>query len=149
MVQSVDGWLDSIDLKLVMRIHAGLCIVVGVAAASLPHTLLPKTIVSSYNHAAHEYVRLYGCMTMGVGWLVWRSQDVRDGRLMRAIAEAFAACYSLQALVMLRAQFTNPSGHSLLHWFIALLFLLLGSLYTNARLRRKIKGFELPGHAED
>jgi hypothetical protein len=140
---------DDINLKFVMRIHSLVCIVIGIAAVLLPHGLLQSASRGNYDHLSHEFVRLYGSITLCIGWFVWSTQDIRDGRLMRAVSETFAICYSLQALVMFRAQFSDPSGHSLMHWMIAVLFLSLGSLYGHVRIQRRIKGYELPGHAEE
>jgi len=94
---------------------------------------------------SHEYVRLYGVLNIAIGWLIWKLRDASDGRIGQAIAEAFAVCYLLQFLVMLRAQFSNPEGHSVLHWMVALVFGGLAYAYIYIRFFKKIKYFELPG----
>lgn len=137
-----------IDLRQVMKIHAFVCVLLGLSTLSLPHSFIAKAN-NGYSHMTHEWLRLYGCLSLSIGWLAWKLQAIRDGRIMRAISEAFAICYVLKAMVMFRAQFTNPLGHSLIHWMIALLFLGLGSLYGHIRFARRIKGFELPGHLDD
>mmetsp|Transcript_7493 Transcript_7493/g.6718 ORF Transcript_7493/g.6718 Transcript_7493/m.6718 type:complete len:157 (-) Transcript_7493:43-513(-) len=136
---------DGLDIHLVMQIHSLACMVLGGAALSLPHSLYSSSM-GSYNHMSHEFIRLYGCLTLAVGWLVHRCRSVEDGRLHRNISESFGLCYILQSLAMLRAQFTDPSGHSLLHWSIALLFLSIGTLYLYIRITNKIKYFELPNN---
>lgn len=103
----------------------------------------------SYNHMAHEFVRLYGCLTLAIGYIVWSTKTINDARLQRAISETFALCYTLQSLAMLRAQFTSPDGHTLSHWFIAMIFLMIGGAYGYIRFVRKIKSFELPGTSEE
>eukprot|EP01035_Chromulina_nebulosa_P017662 gene17662-23249_t len=116
---------DGLDVHLVMQIHSLACMVLGGAALSLPHSLYSSSM-GSYNHMSHEFIRLYGCLTLAVGWLVHRCRSLEDA--------------------MLRAQFTDPSGHSLLHWSIALLFLSIGTLYLYIRITNKIKYFELPNN---
>ena len=138
---------SDIDLKFAMTIHALICIVIGFASFVVPHGFI--SAYGTYNHMAHEFVRLYGCLTLGLGWFVWSTKSIKDGRLMRAVSETFCFCYILQALTMLRAQFTDSNGHSLLHWLIAILFLATGVLYGSIRFGRKLKGFELPGSEDE
>lgn len=110
----------------------------------LPHRLFNRGDALHYNHLAHEMVRLYGCLSLGLGWLVYWAADINDGRLVRRVSESFAAAYTIQALVMARAQFTNPQGHRFLHWLLAILCLAIGTLYISVRVFTKIKDFELP-----
>ena len=98
---------------------------------------------------AHEFLRMYGAMTLAIGWFVWRTRHINDARLKRTICETFALCYPLQALIMLRAQYTNPDGHSTLHWVVALIFIVLGAMYAYMRFIKKIKDFALPGSSAD
>ena len=93
---------------------------------------------------AHEMIRLYGCLQLSIAWIVLSSCDITDGRLLRRISEAFSAGYFLQAVVMARAQFTNPSGHRFEHWILALLSLAIAILYAVIRFVKKLKDFELP-----
>ena len=132
-----------------MKVHALICIMIGVITLLIPHSISFSNESNTYNHMAHEYTRLYGCLTLSIGWLVWSTKDINDGRLLRVISETFAVCYSLQSLAMLRAQFTNPNGHTLIHWLVSILFLCIGSLYAYIRLFHGIKTFELPGMGED
>ena len=138
----------NIDLKLVMRAHGVISILMGFLTFMLPHSAY-KSSEGNYNHMAHEYVRLYGCLTLTIGYFVYATQDIKDGRLMRSISETFAICYILQSLTMLRAQFSNPNGHSLFHWIIAMLFLLIGFSYAYIRVIKKIKAYELPSVSDD
>jgi cytochrome b561 len=39
----------------------------------------------------------------------------------------------------------SPEGHSVFHWIIALIFLIVGLLYSFVRFVKRIKDFELPG----
>jgi len=136
------------DLRQIMRMHAFTSIALGVGTLVIPHSFL-MAAQGEYSHYAHEFIRLYGCMTLSIGWVVWKSQGLQDGRLARALSETFCISYSLQALVMLRAQFTNPNGHTVLHWQIALLFLALGVAYGYVRWIKKIKYFALPGEGDE
>jgi hypothetical protein len=131
------------ELKSIMQLHSAICIFVGLGTLVLPHRYYSSS--TGYNHFAHEFVRLYGCLTLGIGYLVWITKDIKDGRLLRALTETFAMSYGLQALAMLRAQFSSPDGHSAFHWFILILFACVSGLYSFVRFARKMKDFELPG----
>ena len=54
-----------IALRQVMIIHAISCIIIGIWATFIPHGLVASS--SEYNHMAHEYIRMYGCLTLSVG----------------------------------------------------------------------------------
>ena len=131
------------DLRSIMQLHSAVCMFIGLGTLVLPHRYYSSS--TGYNHFAHEFVRLYGCLTLGIGYLVWMTKDIKDGRLLRAVTETFAMSYGLQALAMLRAQFASPDGHSMFHWFILVLFACVSGLYSFVRLARKMKDFELPG----
>ena len=131
------------ELKSIMQLHSLICILLGIGTFLLPHRFYSNS--SGYDHFAHEFVRLYGCLTLGIGYLVWCTKDIKDGRLLRALTETFALSYGLQAIAMLRAQLTSPSGHSTLHWCTLSLLICVSGLYTFCRFARKIKDFELPG----
>lgn len=141
--------LDSITLRNTMRVHAICCIVVGIGCILLPHAAL--VIGSSYDHVAHEYIRLYGCLTLGLGWLVERCKSISDGSLIRIISETFSICYALQCVVMIRAHLSYPAGHTTpyLHLITAIIFGLIASLYGFVRLYRKSREFELPSQMRD
>mmetsp|Transcript_12996 Transcript_12996/g.12617 ORF Transcript_12996/g.12617 Transcript_12996/m.12617 type:complete len:183 (-) Transcript_12996:394-942(-) len=130
------------DIQSVMQFHSVVSIFIGLGSLLLPHNFYSTF---GYNHFAHEFIRLYGCLTLGIGYLVWRTREIKDGRLQKAVTETFALCYGLQALAMFRAQLTSPEGYSLFHWFIIILFACVSGLYTYSRFSTKIKSFELPG----
>ena len=73
---------NTFDIQAVMRFHGMFAIFIGTCIILLPHGFY--SIKSGYNHLTHEYLRLYGCLTFAIGWLVWKTQDIRDGRLLRA-----------------------------------------------------------------
>ena len=135
-----------LDLRTIMRWHAFTTMVLGLGTVGLPHTFLSS---GEYSHYAHEFIRLYGCLTLAIGWIVWKSQSIKDGRLARSLSEVFAVSYLMQGLVMLRAQFTNPKGHTFLHWQVALVFLAIGAGYGFIRWVKKIKYFALPLSGDD
>ena len=135
----------NMNLRDIMRYHAFTSMVLGFGTLLMPHGFLG----SGYSHYAHEFIRLYGCLTLSISWVVWKSQGIKDGRLARALTETFAVSYCLQSLVMLRAQFTNPDGHTVLHWQIAIAFGLLGMGYAYIRWVKKIKYFALPNDHDD
>ena len=140
--------VDKMELRLIMRYHAYFCITLGLTTILLPHKYL-STEGEGYIHYAHEFIRLYGCLTLAIGWVVWKSQSIKDGRLARALTETFCVSYSFQSIVMLRAQFTNPTGHTWLHWYIALVFACLGCGYGYIRFYKKIRYFALPNDRGD
>jgi drug/metabolite transporter (DMT)-like permease len=140
--------VEKMDLRQVMRYHAYFCITLGFATIMMPHGFL-QIEGDGYSHYAHEFIRLYGCLTLAIGWVVWKSQSIKDGRLARALTETFCVSYSFQSLVMLRAQFTNPKGHTWLHWNIAIFFGCLGIGYGYVRFYKKIKYFALPNEHND
>lgn len=59
------------------------------------------------NSFAVFFVRLYGCLRMAVGWILYNVRKVDDGRFRRSVCEALCACYFLQSIVVLRAQLTD------------------------------------------
>ena len=137
--------LMSMNLKHIMISHGLSSLVLGVMTIFLPHNFYTSK-TTGYNHMAHEYVRLYGVMCIGIGYIVLATRNFKDARLLRTYAETFTIIYILQALAMLRAQFTLPTGHSLLHWLIAMMYLLQGFMYAYFRFTKNlIKSYELPG----
>ena len=136
------------DLRSIQKLNAVVSVVLGLCCVLLPHRFLSSP-TGGYNHFAHEMVRLYGCVSAGIGYLVYHTRSIKDARLMRATTEAFGLCYGLQALVILRAQFASPEGHSTLHWLVALVFAAFSGLYIAARLSKKLKDFEMLGEGQD
>jgi hypothetical protein len=66
------------DIQSVMQFHSVVSIFIGLGSFLLPHQFYSQF---GYNHFAHEFVRLYGCMTLGIGYLVWKTREIKDGRL--------------------------------------------------------------------
>lgn len=157
------------NLRNVMIVHAIVCMFLGFVVILAPHRFFTLAAAATggnaptYNHISHELSRLYGVLTLSIGYFVWSTKDIRDARLMRATAQTFCICYSLQSFIMLRAQFTSDNSdngmnpHKLqqvldvFHWLVAILFLLIGFLYGYLLLTKKIKAFAnaLPGGADD
>ena len=97
------------------------------------------------------FVVFYGVLNFSIGWIVFKLRSVGDGRVGKLIAESFAVCYSLQTLVILRAQMTNPKGHDLWHWLLFIIYLGFAAIYSHLRFANggnKIKVFELPGQRD-
>jgi hypothetical protein len=132
-----------VDLRHVMSFHGAFSVLLGVVLVVVPHSF-SSTILQ--NHIAHEFLRLYGAMNVGLGWFVWRTEKLglTDGRLKRLICEVFSLTYFFQFLVLLRAQITVPSGHSRLHMWIGITFGVIAMMYSYMRFIKKIKSFELP-----
>lgn len=137
-----DIWSQEFSLQHVMIFHSFLCVIFGIISILLPHNFYNQLF---YDHMAHEYLRMYGALTISIGWFVWRTKDITDGRIKKVICETFGVSYLLQGIVMLRAHTSLPHGHNPIHWLLSFLFLTIGSLYAYMRFIQKIKVFELPG----
>lgn len=88
---------------------------------------------------------LYACLRLACGWILWHARRVDDGLLRRRVCEALLVCYALQALVVLRAQFTDR--RLLVNWAAAAVLLALAGCYGRFRFGRGgnlIKIYELP-----
>ena len=72
-------------------------------------------------------------------------RGVGDGRIRRAICEAFCIAYGLQAIALFRAQVVEPDSHTVLNTVGCLSFAVLASFYGYCRWFKTIKVFELPG----
>ena len=89
--------------------------------------------------------RLYGCLRLACGWILWHVRAVDDGRFRKHICEALFVCYVLQALAVARAQFTDR--HSTINWIAIFVLVTLSAAYGSHRFRRGgnlIKIYELP-----
>lgn len=110
-----------------------------------PHGFI-QAISGGYNHNTHEALRLYGCLRIAVGWILFHVRSVDDGRFRRSVCEALCACYILQSLAVLRAQFTDLSGHWI-NWLAFLFLISFGCMYGRFRFGKNgdlIKIYELP-----
>lgn len=80
-----------------------------------------------------------------MGWIIYHARDVDDGRFRRNLCEALFVCYILQAVAVLRAQFTDR--RNTVNWIAILLLSLIGFGYGRFRFGRggdMIKVYELP-----
>ena len=92
------------------------CITLGLTTILLPHKYL-STEGEGYIHYAHEFIRLYGCLTLAIGWCV-ESQSIKDGRFARALTETFCIIFfPIYSDAM--GAVHEPNGHTWLHWYIA------------------------------
>ena len=148
--------IDVLELRMIMRIHAICSLVIGIFCICLPHAVfiarnLPVIFsnempVGSYNHTAHEFVRLYGCFSLTLGYVVERCKTISDGMLIRIFTEAFCICYGLQCLVMIKAHVGYPQGHPFPYFHIsaAIVFGAISLMYGFIRFFKKTRQFELP-----
>ena len=93
----------------------------------------------------YSATRLYGCLRLACGWILWHVRAVDDGRFRKHICEALFVCYVLQALAVARAQFTDR--HSTINWIAIFVLVTLSAAYGSHRFRRGgnlIKIYELP-----
>lgn len=79
------------------------------------------------------------------GWVVFKVRRIEDGRIRRAISEAFCIAYGLQAIALLRAQLAVPDSHTLWNTAGWLSFACLALFYGYCRWFKTIKVFQLPG----
>jgi hypothetical protein len=119
----------------------------GVVALTAPHTfvvVIAKT--DDYNHSVHETLRLYACLRIACGWILWHMRRVDDGLLRRNVCEALFVCYVLQALTVLRAQLTDKK-RLWINWLAIGILLVLSVAYGSFRFGKGgnlIKIYELP-----
>ena len=88
---------------------------------------------------------MYGCLRLATGWILWNVRSVDDGRFRRSVCEALFVCYVLQALTVLRAQFTDR--HTWLNWGAIAILLTIATAYASFRFGKGgnlIKIYELP-----
>mmetsp|Transcript_26057 Transcript_26057/g.47091 ORF Transcript_26057/g.47091 Transcript_26057/m.47091 type:complete len:146 (-) Transcript_26057:658-1095(-) len=133
------------QLDRLFAVDATASVVFGVLSLLSPHGVLTFVSGGMYSHGVHETLRLYGCLRLACGWIVWHIRSVDDGRFRRSVCEALCFCYMVQALAVVRAQFTDR--HTWWNWVAILLLLLLSVAYGSFRFRKGgnfIKIYELP-----
>ncbi|CAI5744683.1 unnamed protein product [Peronospora destructor] len=134
------------QLDRLFAVHMVIAVVMGVLCFLTPHSFMSPILGDASNtHVAHEFVRLYGALTLAQGWMVWRTRLVSDALIRRTFCQAYCICFLLQAMALLRAQVTSPESHSMLHWVNILLLGGLGGVYGYFLVFKTIKAFELPG----
>mmetsp|Transcript_17635 Transcript_17635/g.27220 ORF Transcript_17635/g.27220 Transcript_17635/m.27220 type:complete len:150 (-) Transcript_17635:382-831(-) len=133
------------ELDQLFAVDAGASLLFGALALLSPHGILTKLSGGEYNHAVHEALRLYGCLRVACGWIIWNLRHVDDGRFRKKVCEALCVCYVLQALSVVRAQFTDR--HTWFNWISIFILLTLAAAYGSFRFRKGgnlIKIYELP-----
>lgn len=146
-------------LDMLLALDAGASVVLGLLALLAPHGIWTTLFTPQlYNPTVHETLRLYGCLKLACGWIVWHLRNVDDGVFRRHVCEALTTCYTLQALAVLRAQTTSSSedattptsGSSvpqILNWTAAIFLLVMAGCYASFRFGKGgslIKLYELP-----
>ncbi len=155
----LDDLVHRVDIKNIMIFHSLVSIAMGVPLVLIPHSFYNITMQLvrrrnvrtsiDYSHIAHEYLRMYGALLMGVGWIVWRSRNLKDSRLQKIFCESFALIYLVEAVIMARAEYTTDDGHSAIHILIIISFMLTGLMYAIMRFWKGIKHNGLPGTHDD
>ena len=115
----------------------------GVIALVIPHFLAEKLFLSTdhqnttigYNHSVHEVVRLYACLRIACGWILWNIRYVDDGLFRRHVCEGLLVCYILQAITVIRAQLTDRRT-ILLNYIAILILLALATAYGSFRFQK-------------
>lgn len=139
--------IQKIDVKQIMLYHSYFSIFVGVTTVLFPSFFYSKSYEpKKYDYMAHEFCRLYGCLSLALGYIVLKSRLIVDGRMMKVYCESFGLIYCLQSVSMLLSQFSDPAGsHSFFHFLFAVGSLALGVMYGYIRFNKKMKSYELPG----
>ena len=138
------------SLRNIMLFHSIFSFLYGSILVLSPHGFYQKYNgdITNYNYLLHESSRLYGCLTLGIAWLVYSTRNFNEPILIRALTEAFTIAFLTQGLVMLRVLYTNYSsirGYSrIFHILIAMIFLFIGGLYLYIRFTSKLRDFDLP-----
>ena len=152
------------QLDQLFLVDSTVSIATGLLLTITPHRLLfllpSAASVLPYNHNVHEALRLYGCLRIAVGWMLYKIRAVDDGYFRRGVTEALCVCYALQSLVVLRAQLTSGSRASptstdsgggmaaaVINWVVFVVLAAIGSAYGRYRFGRGgklIKVYELP-----
>ena len=102
--------VDKMDLRIVMRYHAYFCITLGLTTMLLPHKYL-SIEGEGYIHYAHEFIRLYGCLTLAIGWIVWKV-SLREVSLNRD-QDDMPKCVAFRAIIFLTSLLPSfPPSHS-------------------------------------
>lgn len=134
------------QLDALFLTDANLSMAFGVVALFAPHRMIIYfSSFNNYSHGFHEVLRLYACLRIAVGWMLFHVRRVDDGCFRRSICEAMCACHALQAVSVIRAQFTDR--YTVVNWFAMILFLVLGGMYGLFRFGEgghMIKVYELP-----
>ncbi|TDH69027.1 hypothetical protein CCR75_003758 [Bremia lactucae] len=133
------------QLDRLFAVHMVIAVVTGALCFLTSHSVMTLMLGYENTHLAHEFVRLYGALTLAQGWMVWRSRLVSDALIRRTFCQAYCICFLLQSVTLLRAQIASPESHSMLHWVNILLLGALGCAYGYFLLFKTIKAFELPG----
>lgn len=154
------------SLDKLFQADAILSMTLGSAALIAPHVIVSRVAGGSYSHATHETVRyvlnsnyriliialshrlhrLYACLRIACGWILWHVRKVDDGYFRRHVCEALLVCYLLQALTVVRAQWTEDSTNYI---NLVAAVLLIGLAFCYGRFRfgangNLIKIYELP-----
>jgi len=99
------------QLDKLFFLDAIVSLVLGGISLLAPHVII-QTLSGGYNHSTHEVFRLYGCLRIALGWILFNMRGVDDGKFRRTVCEALMACYVAQALAVIRAQFTDHSSRN-------------------------------------
>lgn len=104
------------QLDSLLLLDALVSIFLGGTSLLAPHGFV-AALSTEYSHNTHEALRLYGCLRIAVGWILFNVRKVDDGRFRRSVCEALCLCYVLQSLAVVRALFTDSSSW---HWYVFL-----------------------------
>jgi len=136
--------MEAVTLNTIMGVHALFSLGIGTLLIILPHTLF-HDMSGAYSFLAHEVIRCYGAVTIGLGYMAYKLRAIKDGRIRRLIAETYFVIYGVTTVCLWKAWISNPAHHTL--WAVSLLALSTFAtfFYGYFRFLKPIKTFELPG----
>ena len=79
-------------------IHSSLSLVIGMLLVILPHTVFLDH--GKYSFLAHEIIRCYGAVTIGLGYMAYKIRSIKDGRIRRLLAETYFVVYGVTTLCL-------------------------------------------------
>jgi hypothetical protein len=140
------------QLDRLFAVDAVISLAFGVFALGTPHGVWTRLVgETSYNHDVHEILRLYGCLKLACGYILYHVRRVDDGIFRKHVCEALLVCYICQALAVTKAQFSNTPSESSVVWYLNWLAIvtlsLLAYFYGSFRFGQGghlIKVYELP-----
>mmetsp|Transcript_10603 Transcript_10603/g.16785 ORF Transcript_10603/g.16785 Transcript_10603/m.16785 type:complete len:114 (+) Transcript_10603:1-342(+) len=90
---------------------------------------------------AHTIIRLYGCLILSQGWLVWKTRDVPDPYVRKIFVQGYFMCFTLSTLVMGYKQVFSSEWRGL-NWIVTAMFGILSVVYGWFLLTKKLPEFE-------
>lgn len=124
-------------LNTLFAVHAVTAWLSGALAVGLPHVFEAFMVAHGDSEGwhpggsekiVHLVIRLYGCLILGQGFIVWSARSLGDGAMRKALVQAYALIFALMFVSLLRAQLTG--GMLVVNWLNVALFGALCAFYS-------------------